>query len=141
MMFADWCNLLGRRPLPAPPMLIAQFVAETGPLGIEKVWKAVQEISLAHRAAGFADPTLGGPVAAAVNDVAKIEPPRAWPKAEKARFLSLPYDLQVFFAKHERRRETEIRRAHSEAARLRQELEKLNEPTEDKHGHQPHATA
>ena len=120
-MFEDWCNLLGRRPLPAPPTLVAQYVAETGPLGIEEVWKAVQEVSLAHCAAGFADPTLGGAVAAAINEISKIEPPRSWPKEMKGRFATLPYDLQLYVSDRVKEQERVTRTAIQMASEARRE--------------------
>lgn len=120
--FENWCLLRGVQPLPAAPADVAKFIGDIGALGIEEVWRVVGEISRAHYLIGLADPTLGGLVAAALNDLAKIDPPRAWPSAEKFRFKSLPYDLQVYVAAHEARREKEIRRAHNEAAVARQEL-------------------
>ncbi|WP_369723657.1 hypothetical protein AB8Z38_06735 [Bradyrhizobium sp. LLZ17] len=113
------------KPTPATPMMVARFVADIAPWGIDKIWPIVQQISRAHYTVGLADPTLGGPVAATINEIAKIEPPRSWPKEQKARFAQLPYDLQVYAANHDRQREREIHRAHSEAAKLRQELAKV----------------
>jgi hypothetical protein len=54
--------------------------------------------------------------------IAKIDPPRSWPDPLKARFRSLPYDLQVYVEKHERDREKTVRRAQNEAAQARQAL-------------------
>ena len=68
-------------------------------------------------------------MAEAMNELAKIDPPRAWPKAEKARFKLLPYDLQVYFAAHEDKRDKEIRRAQNEAANARQKLKALQDIT------------
>lgn len=123
--FERWCILNGTQPVPATPMMVARFVADVAPWGIEQIWPIVQEISRAHYTVGLADPTLGGPVAAAINEIAKIEPPRSWPKQQKARFALLPYDLQGYVAAHDQQREKEIRRAHSEAANAKQELAKV----------------
>jgi hypothetical protein len=117
--FADWCALVGRQPVPAAPALVAQFVAEIAPMGIDKVWAAVQEISRAHYLIGLADPTLGGPVAAAINDIAKIDPPQSWPEDERAKFLALPYDLQKFVAEEEKRQSRIVKVAIQEAAEAR----------------------
>jgi hypothetical protein len=78
-MFARWCELNGVGLCPAAPADVAKFVADCASLGIERLWPAVQEISAVHRSLGLADPTLGGVVAAAISDVAGIEPPRSWP--------------------------------------------------------------
>jgi hypothetical protein len=126
-MFAHWCELNGIASCPAAPAAVAKFVTDCASLGIERLWPAVQEISSAHVSFGLADPTLGGVAAAAVNDVAGIDPPRAWPNDRKQRFKSLPYDLQVYVAAHEARREKEIRRAQNDAAAARQKLEAFRE--------------
>jgi hypothetical protein len=71
------------------------------PIGIERLWPAVQEISNAHVSLGLADPTLGGVAAAAISDVGGILPPRSWPNQRKQRFSSLPYDVQVYLVSDE----------------------------------------
>lgn len=67
-------------------------------------------------------PDARGPVAAAISDIAGIEPPRSWPDNHKSRFKSLPYDLQRYVAAHEKQREKVLRRAQNEAALARQQL-------------------
>lgn len=121
-MFENWCFLQNRRAMPAAPADVAAFVATIALMGIDKVWPIVQEISRAHYMAGHADPTLSGPVAATVNNIAKIDPPRSWPKEQKFRFTQLPYDLQIYVAEHDRQREKTVRRALNEAANARNEL-------------------
>jgi hypothetical protein len=127
-MFARWCELNRVSCCPAAPADVAKFISDCAPLGIERLWPAVQEISAAHVAMGLADPTLGGPAAAAINDIAGIDPPRAWPAERKLRFRSLPYDLQLYVAGHEARRDKEIRRAQNEAAVARQKLAAAQSP-------------
>lgn len=121
-MFVKWCELNGVAPRPAAPAHVARFIVDCAPLGIERLWPAVQEISQLHVDVGLADPTLGGPVAAAISDLAKIDPPRSWPTDRKRRFKSLPYDLQVYVAAHELQREKVLRRAQNEAASARRNL-------------------
>ncbi len=121
-MFAKWCELNGVSACPAAPSDVARFVTDCAALGIERLWPAVQEISKMHAAIGLADPTLGGVAAAAIDKVAGIVPPRAWPGEQKLRFRTLPYDLQAFVATHEAQREKAIRRAQNEAASARQQL-------------------
>ena len=121
-MFAKWCELNGLSACPAAPAAVARFVADCAVVGIERLWPAVQEISKMHTALGLADPTLGGVVAEAIDGVACVAPPRSWPDEHKMRFKALPYDLQVFVAAHETRREKAIRLAQNEAARARQKL-------------------
>ncbi len=121
-MFAKWCELHGLSPYPAAPAHVARFVMDCAPLGIERLWPAVQDISRLHVSAGLADPTLGGAAAAAISDLARIDPPRSWPNDRKLRFRSLPYDLQVYVAAHEAQREKALRRAQNEAATARHKL-------------------
>jgi hypothetical protein len=115
-MFVKWCELNGLSPWPATPAHVAQFVADCAPLGVERLWPAIQEISRLHVSAGLADPTLGGVAATVISDLANIDPPRSWPGNHKQRFRSLPYDLQVYVAAHEAQREKALRRAQNEAA-------------------------
>ena len=121
-MFAKWCELNGLSPCPAAPAHVARFVVDCAPLGIERLWSAVQDISRLHVSIGLADPTLGGSAAASISDLAGIDPPRSWPDDRKEHFKSLPYDLQVYVAAHETRREKALRRAQNEAASARQKL-------------------
>lgn len=121
-MFAKWCELNGVPPCPAAPANVARFVTDCAALGIGRLWPAVQEISKMHAALGLADPTLGGVASAAIDKVADVVPPRAWPGEQKLRFKALPYDLQVFVEMHEAQREKAIRRAQNEAASARQQL-------------------
>src|SRR3984957_14657581 len=129
-MFARWCELNGASFCPAAPANVARFVNDCASLGVERLWPAIQDISRAHVSLGLADPTLGGVAAAAISDVAGIDPPRAWPNDHKQRFKSLPYDLQVYVAAHEARREKEIRLAQNDAAARRQELTALQRATQ-----------
>jgi hypothetical protein len=121
-MFAKWCELNGVSACPAAPADVARFVADCASLGVERLWSAVQEISKMHTAIGLADPTLGGAAAAAIAELAKIEPPRSWPAEHRQRFESLPYDLQIYIAAHEAQRERTLRRAQNDVAGARQKL-------------------
>ena len=134
--FGKWCVVRGVRSLPAAPAHVAAFLADNSGLGkpVKKIWELVHEISRDHVANGYADPTAGGVVGEMINSISMIEAPRSWPKAEKLLFKALPYDLQVFFAAHDRLREKEISRAYSEAAAARQALAAIEKPEEAKHG-------
>lgn len=121
-MFVKWCELNGLSPCPAAPAHVARFVSDCASLGIERLWPAVLEISRLHTSIGLADPTLGGEAAAAISELAGIDPPRAWRADQKRRFKSLPYDVQLYVAGHEVQREKALRRAQNEAASARQKL-------------------
>jgi hypothetical protein len=118
-----WAILHKLRPLPASPAHVAAFVKDCEPLmQLDELWAAVHEISRAHIENNLADPTSGGAVAQAINSIARLEPPRAWPKNMKQRFADLPYDFQSFIAMHEPRREKELRRSQNEAGDARRKL-------------------
>ena len=121
-VYLHWCAGKNLRAIPAPPDMIATFVLQNQALGIAKVAASVAAISKAYLARGLADPTAGGAVAAALHTLAPIDPPRSWPKEYKARFISLPYDLQRYLDGHEKQRDKEVKRAHSEAADARKQL-------------------
>jgi hypothetical protein len=128
-MFVKWCELNGVASCPAAPATVARFVNDCASLGIERLWPAVQQISKMHTSLGLADPTLGGVAAVAISRIAGILPPRSWPDANKERFRSLPYDVQVYVASHDARRERTLRRAQNEAALVRKRLADLESRT------------
>jgi hypothetical protein len=122
-LFERWCVLNGHKPFGAAPETVARFVSDIAPMGIAAVWDAVQEVSRVHYMHGLASPCDGGPVAAAVNDIAKIDPPRSWPAEDELRFLTLPYPTQAYLAKREAQRDEEIKKMHREFAKLKKEHE------------------
>lgn len=136
--FARWCELNGATFCPAAPAAVARFVRDCAALGIGRLWPAVQDISKLHGSLGLADPTLGGAAADALSDVAGIAPPRSWPDRCKLRFKSLPYDLQLFVAEHEAKRERSLRRAQNEAAAARRKLSEAQPPSHPIEGMQSH---
>lgn len=117
-LFGNWCALNGINSLPVPPQIVARFVADIAPLGIVKVWPEVQDISRAHYTIGLADPTLGHPVTTAVNAISGIVPPRSWDKDHKSRFMSLPYDVQLYVNEREAQRDKAVRQAQQRAAEI-----------------------
>jgi hypothetical protein len=141
-MFARWCELSGASFCPAAPAMVARFVADCTALGIARLWPAVQDISRLHTSAGLADPTLGAAAATAISDLAQIDPPRSWPVEQKQRFKSLPYDIQVFVAAHEKQREKALRRAQNDAAAARRDIaSRETPPTEPDKGAYTHETS
>lgn len=51
-MFVKWCELNGLSPCPAAPAHVARFVVDCAPLGIQRLWPAIQDVSMAL------DPTI-----------------------------------------------------------------------------------
>jgi hypothetical protein len=128
-MFEDWCSLNNQKAHLASPAVVARFVKDIAPMGISRVWRAVQEISRTHYLIGLADPTLGGPVAAAINEISKIAPPRSWPREEQIRFLTLPYDIQITIEKRERDRDNQVRTLQNEFATLKKDSDHATDKT------------
>lgn len=122
-MFQKWCSLRGEQAIPASPTIIARFIKDVSALGIDRVWPAVLEISRAHYVITLPDPTLSFPVTTAINELSQIKPPRSWPDPEKARFLTLPYDIQSVLLKRQNDFDHEVKRLHREFAKLKKESE------------------
>lgn len=118
-MWERYCALNGHSAVPASPTMIARFIAELAPLGIDQVWSAVLEISRAHYCIGLPDPTVSAPVTIEINKISGISPPRSWPHEERIRFASLPYDIQIIISKREADRDKQIRHMQNEFAQLR----------------------
>ena len=118
-MFEKWCALRGEAAIPASPTIIARFIKDVAPMGIDRVWPAVLEISRAHYTVGLPDVTNSFPVASAINALSKLEAPRSWPAAEKLRFATLPYDIQLVISNREADRDKQIRHLQNEFAALK----------------------
>jgi hypothetical protein len=125
-LFKTWCEARDIAPYPARPAAVAFFIIENGALGVDELSRIVKSISLVHE--NVADPTATGAVPAALNRVAPIEPPRSWPKDFKVRFQTLPYEIQMYLAPHEREREKVVSKALSDASRARKELAAIQQP-------------
>jgi hypothetical protein len=128
--FGKWCIVRNVRSLPAMPAHVAGFIADLAAAekSIKEIWPLVHEISIAHLSNGLADPTAGGVVSDAINSLAMISPPRSWPAAEKARFKSLPYDLQCYVATQAADRERVLRNKMNEIAEAKKQLLKEISP-------------
>ncbi len=113
-MFTRWCELKRIAWFPSQPGAIAAFIRDCSTLGIERLWPTIRELSEAHLSRGYPDPTAGGPVAAEINSISGVEPPRSWAKTEWPRFFALPYDLQLYVIDREKQRERVVGRAISE---------------------------
>ena len=126
--FGQWA-LARRLPvLPTLPSYVADFVSSSfSAMKLEDLIAATQEVSRLHTGNGLADPCTAQ-VTAAFQVIAPIDPPRSWPKDQKACFAELPYGVQKYVAAHEAQREKEIRRAQNEAATARQALAAIQKP-------------
>ncbi|XSC46798.1 hypothetical protein ACF1BQ_014600 [Bradyrhizobium sp. RDT10] len=132
--FGQWA-LVRRLPvLPTLPIHVAEFVSSSFPsMKLEDLIASMQEVSRLHTSNGLADPCTAQ-VTAAFYAIAPIDPPRSWPKDQKACFAELPYGVQKYVAAHDDQRERAIRRAHNEAATARQQLAAIEKPKEVTNG-------
>jgi hypothetical protein len=122
-LFERWCVINNHQTFGASPAIVTKFVNDISPMGIAAVWDAVQEVSRMHYVHGLSSPFDGGQVAAAINELAGIPPPRSWPRDEQNRFKTLPYDIQLIISKREQDRDNQVRTMQHEFARLKKETE------------------
>lgn len=120
-MWEKWCALHGHQVVPASPTMIARFIVELSPLGIDQVWPAVLEISRAHYCIGLPDPVASAPVSIEINKLSRISPPRSWPREEQIRFATLPYDIQAWLSKRQTHDDNLIRKLQNDNAELRKQ--------------------
>ena len=139
--FANWCVLQNVQPIPIVPSMLARFIANCAPLGMETLWPIVQEISRAHVSIGLPDPTAGGVVASAINDISKIEPPRSWPKEDRLRFYSMPWDIQQCVLRRDKQDRDAVFKAMNEVGLAKQKLAEFQKSTEVSNGNQQNAAA
>jgi hypothetical protein len=121
--FRKWCDEQGLPWRPASPAAIAKWVLQHTKFG--NVMEEVRSISAAHTTTGLPDPCGSWQVSEALCRITTVQPPRSWPKAEQAVFLSLPPDLQKYLIPREKERDIAVKRAQNEAADARKETEAL----------------
>jgi hypothetical protein len=126
--FDTWCAINREQSLPAAPATVARFVGDVAASGIMKIWSMIGEISRAHYLIGLADPTLGGAVTGALNDIANIEPPASYPDQMKLRFRTLPYDIAAYLASREKDQRREFTRINERAAGAEKALAAIQKP-------------
>jgi hypothetical protein len=117
-LFERYCALHGHKSYGAVPAIVAQFVADIAPIGIEQVWEALRDVSRMHYVHGLPDPTVGETVTAALNSIAKVDFPR-WPKELRERFEMLPHEIQHWLARRQAHDDKLIRNLQRETAELR----------------------
>jgi hypothetical protein len=123
--FVNWCAQRGVRHLPCRCEVAATFLSEVAHRGPEYVASMVAAIGRMHTVhASLADPTASSAVTFVLNQsVTPVEPPRSWPKAEKALFVKLSPAIKAIIAKRESDRERELRRAQNDAAEAKKAIE------------------
>ena len=79
-----------------------------------------------HDKFSLPNPVRTAAVRYAMETVVKADPPRSWPKKDKAAFAMLPSDIRLILAKRQEQMDTEIRRLQSKVARELEERRQTN---------------
>ncbi len=100
--FAEWCEAKSVRKLPTKPSSLAAYVAELHALGhpIQNILAVLAAVTAVHAYRNLADP-VNGQVHVALDLIVRVDPPRSWPKDQKAMFALLPPDIREVIAARE----------------------------------------
>jgi hypothetical protein len=122
--FVQFCSSVGARHLPAAPTTCAMYILNQAKVGIapERIAAEAQAIELLHDQYNLANPRQTRAARFALEQVLKVEPPRSWPKGEKAMFMHLPVQIRHVISNREKDRERTLRRGQNEVAELRKLL-------------------
>jgi hypothetical protein len=123
--FISFCSGKNLPWRPASPASVALYVFERGSRGIDELTAEIAKISASHCSKWLADPTTGWPATTALSLIMKIDPPRSWPKEDKAMFAQLLYAVQGRITRREAERDTMVRRCQNERADAMKKLHAL----------------
>jgi hypothetical protein len=121
-VFGKWCEAKSVRQCAAKPKTVAAFVLDQHGLGatVQHILAMLEAIEVLHDSYhGLSNPTRTAVVRAALDQIVRVDPPRSWPKEQKAEFCRLPPDIRYIIAKRENERQRELRRLQNEAAAKR----------------------
>ena len=114
--FEQWANQRGVRWLPAKGSTISSYALEVAHRGDAFVLETIAAIERAHFAAGLASATTTPIVRHVLDKIVTVEPPRSWPKEDKAMFATLPPQIKSIIARRESNRDSGTRKAQNRAA-------------------------
>jgi hypothetical protein len=126
--FNRWASQRHARRCPAKPATIALFVLSQNDMGVavDVILAQLNAIEAMHDKFTLPNPVRTAAVRCAMETVVKADPPRSWPKKDKAAFAMLPSDIRLILAKRQEQMDTEIRRLQSKVARELLELRQTN---------------
>ena len=124
--FNRWASQRHARRCPAKPTTVALFALEQNDMGVavDTILEQLSAIEALHEKLTLPNPVRTLAVEYAMATLVKADPPRSWPKKDKAAFAMLPSDIRLILAKRQEQMDTEIRRLQSKVAR---ELELLRQ--------------
>ena len=126
--FNKWCAKRHARRCPSRPATIALFALEQADMGvpIDVILAQLSAIEAMHDKFSLPNPVRTAAVHHTLETLIKVDPPRSWPKAERAMFRLLPADVQHIIGRRENDRDNEIRRLHSKVAKEMELLRSSN---------------
>jgi len=120
--FEIWCGSKATKVCPSSPDVVAAFVDQQSFQGERFILETLKAIELLHDHFNFANPVATARVRDAVAKIVKVDPPRAWSRAEKELFRTVSPSVQAIIAKREKDRDREVRRLQNERAEERKRL-------------------
>jgi hypothetical protein len=125
--FNRWAGQRHARRCPARPATVALFALSQNDMGVavDTILAQLNAIEAMHDKFSLPNPVRTAAVRSAMETVVKADPPRSWPKKDKAAFAMLPSDIRLILAKRQEKMDTEIRRLQSKVAR-ELELQRMN---------------
>jgi hypothetical protein len=131
-VFGKWCEAKSVRQCAAKPKTVAAFVLDQHALGasVQNILAMLEAIEVLHDSYhGLSNPTRAAVVRAALDQIVRADPPRSWPKEEKAEFARLPPDIRYIIAKREQERDRALRNGQNAIAdKLKQLGQKEDKP-------------
>lgn len=120
-IFGKWAASKQVRKCPAKPTTISAFCIEQHELGAtaQVILAMLGAIEALHDFHSLSNPVRTAIVRAALEQIIKLDPPRSWPKEDKALFAQLDPQIRRVIARREADRDRELRRLQSKAAELR----------------------
>ena len=123
-LFEKFCSERSCRRLPAKPWVVASFVLHEAAAGRDAqgciaLLAAIAEIHDVH---SLSNPTATGVVRTALELIIKTEPPRSWPKEDRASWATLPPEIREAIARREDNRDRALKTKFQELADLRKRL-------------------
>ena len=112
--YAQWASQKRVRYCPAKPTTVAAFLAERAHLGEQVALDTAAAIAPLHDVHGLSNPVATATVRDVLAAIVQTDPPRAWPKEDKARFAMLPADIKEIIARREHERDRALRRQQNE---------------------------
>lgn len=125
--FNKWASERHARRCPAKSSTVALFALHLADMGveIEQILAQLNAIEQMHDKFSLPNPVRTAAVRYAMETIVGADPPRSWPKKDKAAFAMLPSDIRLILAKRQEQMDTEIRRLQSKVAR-ELELRRMN---------------